>query len=226
MKLTKRLTEIINFAAKGKKVCDIGCDHGIVGIELITNHNVEFVIFSDILLAPLSSAVDNVKAVGIDNDKVAFRVGDGLTTIEIGEVDTVIITGMGGKTIIDILSADLDKTRSYKYFILQPTNGERILRQWLCENCFVITDETLVEDNDIYYETFAVSHGKDNLSEKQIKFGKHLNYNDKIFVNKYKQKLDSLENIKNQIPDKYDQRIAEFNKEIVSIKEILKVGDV
>ncbi len=224
MKITKRLNEIIQFASCAKRVCDIGCDHGIVGIELILKYNVDFVVFSDLLESPLSSAIDNVKETSIDSDKVSFRVGDGLKTIEYGEVDTVIIAGMGGKTIVDILSEDKAKTRSFKRFVFQPTNGEGVLRKWLCENGFVIDDETLIYDSNVFYETLLVSQGEEALSEKEIQFGKCINYKDQVFVQKYSEKLASLENIKEQIPADYPSKIEEFNQEINRIKEVLEVS--
>lgn len=225
MKLTRRIQEIVNFSKNGKRVCDIGCDHGHVGIELIKNHGIEFVIFSDIVSSPLQSAVDNVNAAGIDQSMVDFREGDGLCTINIGEVDTVIITGMGGKTILDILANDLEKTRSYKSFILQPTNGEKLLRKWLCENDFIINDETLIEDNNVFYETILVSKGKSTLNEIELSFGKFIDYSDKTFISKYNKALDNLIKIRNTIPKEYDKQIDKFNYEITLIEEVLKKND-
>lgn len=223
MKVKNRLNEIIQFAKNSKKICDIGCDHGIVGIELLVNHSAEFVVFSDLLESPLSSAICNAKECNVDQNKVSFRVGDGLSTVEFGEVDTVIVAGMGGKTIVDILSSDVSKTRSFKTFIFQPTNGEDVLRKWLCENGFVIDNETLICDNQVFYETFLVSQGDEVLSEKEIQFGKCIDYSDHLFVLKYSTKLKNLENIKNQIPESNHARIAEFNQRINLIKEVLEV---
>lgn len=225
MKITRRIQEIINFSKEGRRVCDIGCDHGIVGIDLILNHNVEFVIFSDIVKQPLQSAINNVHENNIEESKVDFRVGDGLQTIEVSEVDTVVITGMGGKTIVDILADDLEKTRSYKSFILQPTNGEKLLRKWLCDNCFIINNETLIEDNKMFYETFLVSNGKSVLTDEEISFGKYIDYTDNVFVTKYNKLLSKLIDIRNDIPEEYSEKIEEFNYEISKIEEILKKSD-
>ncbi len=209
----------------GIKFCDIGCDQGLVGIKLIQECDAKLVIFSDILRSPLCNAIANVKEYGIADDKVDFRVGDGLNTIDIAEIDTVIISGLGGKTIVDILANDIEKTRSFKRFVLQPTNGENLLRKWLCENCFVIQNESLIEENDVFYETFLVTHGEEILSEKEIKFGKYIDYNDKAFIRKYSELLKKLLEIIDEIPEQYDDKKAEFNKEIVEIKKVLKFED-
>lgn len=225
MKMTTRMQEIINFSKTGEKVCDIGCDHGLIGIELIKNHNVDYVIFSDIVEQPLQSAISNVNEAKIEQSKVDFRVGDGLETIKIGEVDTVVITGMGGKTIADIMANDLLKTRSFETFILQPTNAEKYLRQWLCENCFVINNETLIEDNGVYYETLLVSKGKSTMNETELTFGKYIDYSDNVFISKYSKLLANLVNIRNEIPEQYSEKINEFNYEISMIEEILNKSD-
>ncbi len=223
MKITKRIKEIVNACIGSRKVADIGCDHGYVGIDLILNHNVSKVIFSDILRAPLCSAIANVKLHNIEETKVDFRVGDGLSSVEFSEVDTIVITGMGGKLISDILAADLNKTRSFKRFVLQPTNGEEILRKWLNANCFIIVMESLIEENGIYYETLLVEQGKENLSDTQIKFGKLIDYKDKEFVKKYKSVLEKLEKTKLQIPVKNVDALNSFNDEISKIKKVLDI---
>ncbi len=225
MKITRRIREIINFSKNGNRVGDIGCDHGLVGINLITDHDVEFVIFSDIEHLPLQNAIENVKNNNIEHHKVDFRVGNGLETIAFGEVDTIIITGMGGKTIIDILANDLTKTRSFQTFIFQPTNGEKELRKWLCENSFIIDNETLIEDNKVFYETLLASKGNSVMTEKELTFGKYINYNDNAFVTKYNKLLDKLINIRNDIPEEYEEEISKFNYEITMIEEILKKSD-
>ncbi len=225
MKMTTRMQEIINFSKTGEKVCDIGCDHGLIGIELLKNYNVDYVIFSDIVKQPLQSAISNVSEANINRSQVDFRVGDGLETILVGEVDTVIITGMGGKTIADILSNDLTKTRSFETFVLQPTNAEKTLRKWLCENCFVINNETLIEDNGIYYETLLVSKGEAAMSETEMTFGKYIDYSDNVFISKYSKLLANLVNIRNEIPEQYSEKINEFNYEISMIEEILNKSD-
>lgn len=224
MKTSQRIQEIINFSKNGKRVCDIGCDHGLVGINLILDYGIEYVIFSDIVASPLQNAIENVKTYNIDENMVDFRVGDGLETIEVGEVDTVVITGMGGKTIADILAKDFEKTVSYTNFILQPTNGEKILRTWLCNHGFVINNETLICENDMFYETLLVTKGKSTLNEIELMFGKHINYDSAEFVLKYSQLLEKLTKIKNDIPDEYSDKIEEFNHEITQIKKVLKKG--
>ena len=84
-----------------------------------------------------------------------FRVGDGLDSINTREVDSVIIAGLGGITIIDILSRDIEKSKSYKKFILQPRKFSGKLRAFLYENGFNIIRESLSEEGKFICETFT-----------------------------------------------------------------------
>jgi tRNA (adenine22-N1)-methyltransferase len=73
-------------------------------------------------------------------------LGDGLSPLFPGEVDVVVIAGMGGETIIKILSEDRDKTRSFRKYILQPRTKTDQLRGWLKENDWIINAETAVDE--------------------------------------------------------------------------------
>ena len=74
--------------------------------------------------------------------------------LENGEADTVIIAGMGGILIRDILSHDIAKTRSLKKLILQPRNNSDELRRWICSvlRDFTIVNERVVKEGKKYSE--------------------------------------------------------------------------
>ena len=58
------------------------------------------------------------------------------SVIEKGEVDTVIIAGMGGQLISEILSADIEKARKCN-LVLQPMNAQYELRKYLISLAFI-----------------------------------------------------------------------------------------
>lgn len=76
----------------------------------------------------------------------SLRLGDGLTPLKAREVQAVIIAGMGGILISDILQADIEKARSFSRLILQPRNHSSELRQWLHKSKFEIYQEFLVRE--------------------------------------------------------------------------------
>jgi tRNA (adenine22-N1)-methyltransferase len=81
-----------------------------------------------------------------DRSRARFRVGDGISVLDRGEVDTIVIAGMGGMLIRDIMSADFELTCSFRKYILQPRKRQGHLRKWLLENGFTIIHEDLVEE--------------------------------------------------------------------------------
>jgi tRNA (adenine22-N1)-methyltransferase len=141
-KYTERIRRLASHVAPGERVADIGPDHGYLGIWLARQGVAERVIMTDIAAGPLAIARRNAEEYG----GFDFRLGDGLAPLEPGEVDTVVIAGMGGETIIGILEADPDKTRSFAKYVLQPRTKAELLREWLAGAGFrIIAEETVPE---------------------------------------------------------------------------------
>lgn len=174
MKISNRLLALYEGVSPGESVADIGTDHGYVPILLLQKGISERVVLSDISEGSLSKARENFRSAGILLPSECFRVGDGLATIENGEVDTVIIAGMGGQTIEMILEADLVKTRSFHKFILQPRNNSGELRCYLYEKGFDILREILVKEGKFVCEIIvAVSGSPERLEDRTAPYGKH-----------------------------------------------------
>jgi SAM-dependent methyltransferase len=133
-------------------IADIGCDHGYVCIELIKNNKVKKAIASDISYPSLKKTIDFVKVNNID-DRIETRVGDGLDVLNKDEVDAVIVAGMGGVLISDILKKNYNLKFKEKnpLLILQPVQQAKDLRYYLYENKFEIVDEDIVFDMGKYY---------------------------------------------------------------------------
>ncbi|MBK5262149.1 MAG: SAM-dependent methyltransferase [Peptostreptococcaceae bacterium] len=145
IKLSKRLEMIANLIDENETMADIGTDHGFLPVALWERGICKKIILSDVNKGPLEKASQNIKSTnpGIEFD---LRLGNGLETILSGEVSTLVIAGMGGVLITEILGADLEKTKSFKKIILQPRNGQSKLRYWLLTNGFDIIKEELVKE--------------------------------------------------------------------------------
>lgn len=150
--ISKRLQYIVDFVTYFETIADIGCDHGYVCIELIKNNKVKKAIASDISYPSLKKTIDFVKVNNID-DRVKTRVGDGLDVLNKDEVDAVIVAGMGGVLISDILKKNYNLKFKEKnpLLILQPVQQAKDLRYYLYENKFEIVDEDIVFDMGKYY---------------------------------------------------------------------------
>jgi tRNA (adenine22-N1)-methyltransferase len=157
--LTPRLQAIAEMIPQGASLADIGTDHGYLPIALLKEAQIPYAIAADINEKPLASARKNTGEAFLD--KMQFRLGNGIEPIEPGEVDLVVIAGMGGELISEILSADWEKTRSIPTYILQPMVKVPVLRKFLHENHFRILDEELVREGKKFYQIIKVVHGEE-----------------------------------------------------------------
>lgn len=161
--LSPRLEMILNHV-KGKSAADIGTDHAYIPIELAKRGML--VIASDISRGPLNIASENVKKSG---HKIDLRLGGGLSPLEIGETENIIIAGMGGEMIINIISSDIEKARASR-LILQPMNYPERLRRFLYENNFTVTEEDLAIEGSKLYNLLIVKSGLNNSCYSEIDF--------------------------------------------------------
>lgn len=169
MELSKRLMCIVNNMDKCESVIDVGTDHGYIPIYAVKNKICSKAIASDINKGPKEKAESNVRFEGI-SDKIQCRLGAGLATVKLGEVEAAIIAGMGGNLIRDIIVQDIKKVQKFEYMILQPAQNAEILREFLYKGSFEILKEDLVIDENIFYEVFKVKYNKNKIDEvKDIK---------------------------------------------------------
>jgi len=136
------------FVGAGESVADIGSDHAYVPIYLVREGVSPFAILTDIRPGPLDRArksVEKAAAAG-GGEKFDLRLGDGLAVLTEGEVDTVIIAGLGGETIISVLDADPDKTLSFSKYILQPRTKTDLLGEWLDAAGWVVTEKASADE--------------------------------------------------------------------------------
>ncbi|MBE7020718.1 MAG: SAM-dependent methyltransferase [Ruminococcaceae bacterium] len=218
--LTERLQKIKNLIEKSNTVFDVGTDHGYVPISLIKENRAAKVIAADINEGPLKNADKNIRLAGL-SDYIDLRLGSGLVPMKNGEADTVIIAGMGGILIADILKESCDKTTSVEKFILQPMYSQEILRKYLIDNSFEIIKEHLVRENEKIYNIIEAVPGKEKRcyeSECFLKLG-HPDIIERdetffMYIEKRKKHTEKLyENLKKAKQPK--------EQELLSVKQIL-----
>ena len=157
MELSKRLNWIIEKLDKVEVIMDVGTDHGYIPIYLVKNNIAKKVIASDINKEPLRKAKINASLDGVI-DKIDLRLGGGLSPLNNKEANAIIIAGMGGNLIRDILESDLNKVKSLDYLILQPAQNPEVLRKYLYNNNYEILEEDICLDENKYYEIFKVKY--------------------------------------------------------------------
>lgn len=155
--LSKRLSAIARFVPPGARVADVGTDHGFIPVFLAQTGLARRIIASDIRPGPLSRAEESARAHGV-TDAVEFVLAPGLSGVGPADVDTVIIAGMGGETILSIL-ADAAWTRERGVLlILQPQSKLGLLYNWLLSQGYDILDMDVVEEKRKRY-TIMVAKG-------------------------------------------------------------------
>ncbi|MGI6269235.1 MAG: tRNA (adenine(22)-N(1))-methyltransferase [Candidatus Howiella sp.] len=151
--LSRRLSAILSLIPEGARVADIGTDHAYLPIALAVSGRAKRVIACDIHKGPLAVARKNLAVSGAVG--VELRLGDGLSPVAEGEVDTVVIAGMGGEVIASILgAADWVKSRR-PLLLLQPMSSAEELRRFLSDGGFSIRSERAVEDAGRVYAVIA-----------------------------------------------------------------------
>ncbi|MGN1334517.1 MAG: tRNA (adenine(22)-N(1))-methyltransferase [Anaerovoracaceae bacterium] len=155
IKLTPRLKTIAEEIEKGENMADIGTDHGFLPIYLWEAGLCPKVIMADISRGSLSKADQNCRTLHPETE-FDLRLGSGLEVLSCGEVDSVVIAGMGGILMTEILGADVQKAWSFRKLILQPRNRIGQLRWWLYNNGFSISGEKLVREGKFICEVITV----------------------------------------------------------------------
>ena len=159
MKLGSRLAALAAFVPQGARIADIGTDHAYLPIELVQKNIAISAVAGDVHIGPYHAAKENIEGLGLQH-KIAVRFGDGLSVLSPGEVDTVVIAGMGGSTIIEILNSSPEITSSLRRLILQPMIATGTVRRWLNTNKWEIVEEALVQDEGKLYEIVVAEQGE------------------------------------------------------------------
>lgn len=154
IQLSKRLSAVADGVLSGGVLADIGTDHALLPVYLVQNGTIPGAVAGDIHAGPVQAAERQVRAAGLEN-RIRVRMGDGLSVLRPKEADTVSIAGMGGGTIIDILSHGASSLEGVKRLVLQPNVGERLVREWLVRHGWKLVSETLLEEDGILYEVLS-----------------------------------------------------------------------
>lgn len=154
--LGPRLQTVASFVPNGANLGDIGTDHAYLPIALYETRRISKAVAIDVHEGPYQSALTAVKArhlVAV----IDVRFGDGLRPLESGEVNVLTLAGMGGRTMLDILTARPDVLESVHDLIMQPQGAERAVRLALLGDGWRLKAEKLVEEDDRIYVVMAYS---------------------------------------------------------------------
>lgn len=173
--LSLRLSSLTKFVNYNDRIIDIGCDHALLDIFLIKNDLVKSIIVSDVNESALNQGIKNIETEGL-SDKVDARLGDGFKVLNSKDsVDTIIISGMGASTILNILNDDYLK--NINKMIIQSNNDHFLLRENVTKLGFIIKSEEYFQDNKKNYINIVFVRGSKKYSKTDLKYGPILKHN-------------------------------------------------
>ena len=155
----------------GDVLCDIGTDHGYLPCYMIENKLCKKAYACDIAQGPLSSAVQHISERGLSG-QIKTIVSNGLDSVEKGDITDVVIAGMGGELIADIISR-CGWLKEGINLVLQPMTKPELLRKWLYENGFCVKRELACISGRFVYSVMQVRYEKPGhqLTDEYLHYG-------------------------------------------------------
>ena len=155
IRLSNRLSALASLVSKGQRLADIGTDHGYIPIYLCQTGIIPSAIAMDIGKGPLQQATAHIKQQGLSS-RIRTRLSDGLTALQPGEADTILIAGMGGGLVMKILSQGTHALTGSEELILQPQSEIAQVRAYLRTHGFRILEEEMILEDGKYYPMMKV----------------------------------------------------------------------
>ena len=162
--LDPRLSMIARLVGQCECCADIGCDHGRLGAFMLQSGQCGRVQLTDISAPSLEKARRLLRDLDL-SDRADFCVGDGARAL-VRSADAVVVAGMGGVTIAQILRGGRDKLGNAR-LVLQPNVAAPQLRGELSRLGYAITDEHIARDGRRCYVIIVAQPGKSDYGLKQ-----------------------------------------------------------
>jgi tRNA (adenine22-N1)-methyltransferase len=166
MNIAPRLIVIASLTPKGAILADIGSDHGLLLEYLLNNGIITRGYASDNKIGPYSRLFDKF---AIDK-RITTYMADGLEQLP-NDVDTIVIAGMGGILINNILKRNINRVNTLKTLILSPHQQQKDVRGYMMKQGFMISEEALVQEGDKFYDVMRFDHGFINYDDHQLTWG-------------------------------------------------------
>ncbi|UOQ93761.1 tRNA (adenine(22)-N(1))-methyltransferase TrmK [Halobacillus shinanisalinarum] len=229
--LSLRLKKVAEYLPSQANFADIGSDHAYLPSYVCLHDRYAKAVAGEVNHGPYQSALQEVAAHQLD-DRIDVRLGDGLHVLKDNEVEQVVIAGMGGPLVRNILESGKDKLSSVSKIIVQPNIDARSIRRWFYENHYQLVHEAILEENGHIYEILVAEKGDPHQAYHQGNFEKQLwlgpwlmKERSPVFMKKWQVERSKKERILHQIscskqPD--EEKIQSFQKELVWLEEVLE----
>lgn len=221
IKLNRRLKQIGDLVDANSFCLDVGCDHAFLDIYLVQLEKNIRMVASDIGEGPLAQAKENIKKYQLE-EQIETRRGNGLDTYS-KDIDTIIISGMGGRSMIGIFKAHLEVLKIVDTIILSPNNYQEDVKRFLTKCGFIICCEVLVKDGKYIYQIIKFQRGRKKYSKKEYFFGpKLLENKNSLFLEYYQREKTSREILLQILPKNYRVKKFMIRREVRLLEKELK----
>ncbi|MCD8157989.1 MAG: class I SAM-dependent methyltransferase [Clostridiales bacterium] len=161
MKISKRLKMSADLVPESVLLADIGTDHGYLPVYVVEKGKVKQAVASDISKGSAEKAYENVLSSRL-SDKIEVRCGNGLEPLKPDEFpDTIVLTGMGGVLMTEILDKGIEKAKAAKCLVLQPQHNIDKVMAYIHSIGFKITAEDITFEQGKYYFALKCEKGAD-----------------------------------------------------------------
>lgn len=150
MGISKRLKYIADMVTAGYTAADVGTDHGFVPAYLLKENICPHVIAMDVSPGSLKKAEELAARLGLSR-QMECRLSDGFEKLSPGEVDCVIISGMGGILMTHIMESQPEVLKSLKELVLSPHRDADLVRDYVTNNGFKIVSDDVITDKSKSY---------------------------------------------------------------------------
>ncbi|MCO7175696.1 tRNA (adenine(22)-N(1))-methyltransferase [Sporolactobacillus kofuensis] len=224
--LSPRLKAILGLIPQSKCLADIGSDHAHLPLRAIQDHIVDTAIAGEVRRGPFQQSLKNVQDSGMQT-VIDVRLGDGLDVLTKDEANSIVIAGMGGELIRDILERGKSKLGMDTVLILQPNIREYNVRQWLNDHGWTITDERIIEEEPHFYEIIQAKQKvvTGTLTETELLMGPVLlRRKDPTFIKKWRSREQKLINVLRALNKAGDTELIQ-HKKVKSETELKRIQD-
>ncbi|WP_042223435.1 tRNA (adenine(22)-N(1))-methyltransferase [Oceanobacillus manasiensis] len=232
--LSERLKQVASFLPTGALFADIGSDHAYLPCYVCLQDQTSQAIAGEVNEGPYESALRTVQQFKMD-DRIDVRLGNGLAVLDQQEVNQLVIAGMGGSLIRNILEEGKDKLDAVNHIIAQPNIDARSVRKWFIENGYVLENEGILEENGHIYEILSAKRDirkspyQEEIKERQLLFGPYLmREKNTAFFNKWLHEYEKLQRVLVQMEEakvKDQAKVLQFNLELKWMEEIINEID-
>ncbi|MCF6137948.1 tRNA (adenine(22)-N(1))-methyltransferase [Pseudalkalibacillus berkeleyi] len=227
--LSERLKKVTTYIPIESVIADIGSDHAYLPCYAVQNGLIKSAIAGEVNQGPFDSALSQVKALRLEN-QIEVRLGDGLEVVSPNEVNVVVIAGMGGQLISNILNRGKARLEEVHRLILQPNMGAKFIREWLEANGWALITESILEEDEKIYEILVAERTETTnpLSDAERLLGPFLmREKNETFIKKWEREQMNWKRIVNQLEqanpsEEIIDRKRDVLKKIQIVSEALK----